>query len=143
MRDPHVSRLLRTVLSFLTSICLIHLPVLPSSLAAPAFVFTRLSRSFPRARDLHVSSRSCSNNVCDKKFRNGRGLNSQPLEWQFSMLTARPRHSPLGPGLLTCYKFTSRACQLNLPYYYEVKNLNIRSVLLQRFFFLSFISPTC
>ena len=49
----------------------------------------------PCARDLHISSCSCSNNVCDKNFWNCRGSIPRPLEWESSMLTARPHHSPL------------------------------------------------
>ena len=84
MRDPLVSCLLRTVLSFLTSICLIRLMVLASSLAAPAFVFTRSSRK---------SSRSGSSRLVSQLIK--QCLRQKILEW--------PGFEPLTLGVVIFY----------------------------------------
>ena len=64
----------------------------------PFFILTRKSRScsnFPRTRVIVFTSRRCSKNDGSEKIWKSWDSNRRPMEWQSSVLTNRPRHSPV------------------------------------------------
>ena len=70
---------------------------------SPSSSMFRFHRRTPSLCIVSGHQRDPKHAFYEKREWNGSDLNRQPLEWQSSMLTARPRHSPLTLSLLLLY----------------------------------------